>query len=131
MRKGKILSLIMLGAGILIGGCSISQKVLPAHDEVLRYPLPYDLTYLRAAEAVEKIPGWEIESTEKEKGVIVARNINYSSLADSDKSSITFWVKRVNAKETTVEIAPDSQHALGGDELLKNINRYVIREIKT
>ncbi len=131
MRKGKIHHLIILGLGVMIAGCGTAQKVLPVHDEVLRYPLPYDLAYLRTMEAAERVPGWEIESTEKEKGVIVARNINYSSWADADKHSVTFWVKRIGPKETSVEIAPQSQHAIGADELLKTIDRYLGREIKT
>ena len=123
------LGLMILGIGISLTACVSQNKVLPLHDEVLTFHLPYDLAYLPTVEALERVAGWELENTEKEKGLIIIRNINYSSPVDADKQSATFVVKRVGAKETSVELAPQSQRVLGGDQLLEQVSRYLDREL--
>lgn len=122
---------LMLSIAILFfAGCStVSETVLPANDEVLIYELPYDLVYLRAMEALEKVDGWDLEETEKEKGVIIARNNNYGSFADADLRSVKILVTRINRNQTSVELAKDSQHVAGGGDLLESISSYVAREI--
>ena len=127
MRYFKI-GLIVLCLGISAAACA-HNKVLPVHDEVLIYKLPFDLTYLRAEEALERVEGWELQMTEKEKGLIVIRNTNYSSFSDADKRNATFLVKRVGPKETSVELAPQSQSVLGGGDLLRKIAKYLDREL--
>ncbi|HLD56302.1 MAG TPA: hypothetical protein VJA00_01660, partial [Candidatus Omnitrophota bacterium] len=84
MRPFKLWSFLVLGLGISLVGCAVENKILPLHDEVLYVHAPYDVAYLRAIETLERVEGWELESTEKEKGIIVARNINFSSLVDAD-----------------------------------------------
>lgn len=129
MRPFKFFYVIMLGLGISLTGCAANTKVLPQHDEVLQFDLPYDLTYLRAMEAVERVEGWELQATEKEKGLLIVRNINYSSLDDADQRTATFVVKRVAARKTSVELAPYSQRVIGGDDLLERISQYLNREV--
>ena len=121
-----------LAAVILMTGCVLSkqaEKILPAHDEVLIYALPYDLVYLRTLEALENVDGWELEETEKEKGLIVARNVSFGNLSDADKRLATFYVTRINRNETSVALAKKSVHVLGGDTLLERISEFVSREI--
>ena len=130
--KPKIFSFFVIPVFLfLAAGCQSVQKspVYPANDEVLRYPLSYDLTYLRTLEAVASTPGWELDSTEKEKGIITVRNLNWTRLDDSDRRVIVFVVKSAGRSETTVEIAPQSRHILGGADMLKRVGDYVSREL--
>ena len=129
MRQTNRLGILMLSFGICIAGCTTAKKILPLHDEVLRFNLPYDLTYLRAAEALQRVAGWELESTEKEKGIILVRNINYSSFDDADKRIATVLIKHIGARETSVQLAPESQRILGGGTLLENISRIMDQEL--
>ena len=129
MRYFKFLNILILGFGIFFAGCATQNKVLPLHDEVISVHLPYDLTYLRTEEAIERVEGWELELTEKEKGVIVARNINFGTLDDADKRNVTFWVKRVGPRETSVQLAPQSQRIIGGGELLERVSQYLDHEL--
>lgn len=133
MKKANWLFFLFLPVFLFMAaGCQHSiQKsiVYPANDEILRYPLPYDLTFLRVLEAVSSIPGWDIEITEKEKGTITIRNLDWTALDDSDRRTLTFLVKNEGKNETTVEIAPESRHILGGADMLKKIQDYVSREL--
>lgn len=127
LRKKILLS--FLAVGLFVTGCAFREKVLPAHDEVLIYPLAFDLTYLRALEAVENIPNWELTETEKEKGIIRVRNTNFSRFGDADKREATIIVKRVGRRETSIEFAPESKRVVGGDKLLERIAQFVTREL--
>ena len=129
MRPFQLFSVLMLALGISFAGCAAGKKIFPLHDEVLKVHLPYDLTYLRTEEALERIPGWELEMTEKEKGVIVVRNINYSTWDDADKRNATFWLKRIGPRETSIQLAPESQRVLGGGDLLEQITHYLDNEL--
>src|SRR5262245_61847746 len=129
----KFFSFLFIPAFLIVAaGCQHSvQKsiVYPANDEVLRYDLPYDLTYLRVLEAIDSLSGWQLDTTEKEKGAITIRNLDWVRLDDSDRRYMTFLVKNAGPRETTVEIAPESRHILGGADMLKKIQQYVSREI--
>ena len=129
MSPFKFRNILVAALGICLAGCAAGNKVLPLHDEVLYFKLPYDLTYLRTGEALERVEGWELEQTEKEKGVIVIRNTNYSSWDDADKRSATFWLKRIGPKETSVQLAPQSQRILGAGMLLERVTQYLDREV--
>ncbi len=130
MRHFKFWNVLILGFGICLAGFAAQNKVLPPlHDEVLTFKLPYDLTYLRTEEALERVDGWELQLTEKEKGVIVVRNINYSAWDDADTRVATVWVKRIGAKETSVQLAPQSQRILGGGKLLERVSQYLDQEL--
>ena len=131
MKQQSFFSYFLITVIFLITGCQSIQKspVYPAYDEILLYQLPYDLTYLRALDALSTTPGWELDSTEKEKGIINVRNLNWTRLDDSDTRLITFFVRRASRSETSVQIAPQSQHTLGGGDLMKRINQYVSAEL--
>lgn len=113
-----------------LAGCATTKKVLPLHDEVLVYALPYDLTYLRTFEALDMQAGWLIDNTDKEKGMINIRNIDYARLDDSDKRKLSFLVKRVDRSHTSVQLAEDSQRTLCGGDLLKAVGEKLSAELK-
>ncbi|HOG24438.1 MAG: hypothetical protein BWY44_01129 [Candidatus Omnitrophica bacterium ADurb.Bin292] len=128
----RTIGMILTGAlfCFYFSGCATVEKMLPFHDEVLVYELPLDLTYLRTTEAMETLPGWVIESTDKEKGVIAARNVEYSRLDDSDTRTVTVLVKRVDRTHTSVTLAPESQRSLSGGDMLKAIDTMLSAELK-
>ncbi len=112
-------------------GCNVLQKnpVYPTHDEVLIFNLTYDLTYLRVLEAVDNVEGWDLEETDKEKGVIRVRNMNFSRLDDADTVLLTFLIKYMDNKHTSVQLAPESWNTQGAGELLKRIEQYLTVEL--
>ncbi len=112
-----------------LGGCSSTPKTLPVHDEVMIYTLPFDLTYLRTLEALESLPDWELEETEKEKGLIRVRNTDFMALTDNDTRLATILIKRLGRNQTSVSFAPHSQRVIGGDQLLERISHYLSREL--
>ncbi len=114
-----------------LAACNTVGKVLPPNDEVLVYPLSYDLTYLRTMEAVDGFKSWELEDTDKEKGLLSVRDTNYSRLDDSDKRVVKFEIRRVDRGTTSVSIAPESQKVFGGADLLKVIASALGREMKS
>ena len=121
----------VLFALITFSGCAGNPKVLPKHDDVLLYPLAYDLVYLRTIEALESVPKWEVDEMEKERGIIRVRNTDYQTPGDADQRVITFVLSRIGKRETSVQIDPDSQHVVGGDSLLTNITKFMKREMKS
>ncbi|MBI4115791.1 MAG: hypothetical protein HY447_04350 [Candidatus Omnitrophica bacterium] len=122
-------SLLLLGVFSLpLLGCS-RASFLPSHAEVLVYPLPLDIVYLRTLDAVQAHPEWELEETDKEKGVIVLRNMRYSSFADADMRTATLLVKRVGPKESSIQLDPKSVAVVGGDEILSIVKVYLSREV--
>jgi len=125
----KLVLILMLGWGLV--GCNTVGEVLPPNDEVLIFKLPYDLTYLRTMEALDGKGYWQLEETDKEKGIISVRDTNYSRLDDSDLRVITFWVKRVDRGTTSVAIEPKSQKVFGGQKLLDAIGEVLGRESKS
>ncbi len=124
---GPLFALLILAP--LAGCSSIRQEDIPAHTEVLLYTTPFDLTYLRTLEALENVDGWELEETEKEKGIIRVRNMKYSNLADADLRQATILITRIDRGQTSVQLAPYSQHVIGGADLMKRISQYVGREL--
>ncbi|MBI3317408.1 MAG: hypothetical protein HYZ85_05360 [Candidatus Omnitrophica bacterium] len=126
---------IIKGFGILIMAVLLSgclhwgKKIIPYHDEVLVYPLSYDLVYLRTVEAVDNVEGWELEDTVKEKGYINIRNVNYGRLDDSDMRLVTLIIKRVDRSMTTVELAPRNRITPGADKLLMRVSEFISREL--
>ena len=132
MSKSKILGIVVGCAVFFMTGCATklqNNKGLPKHDEVLIYKLPYDLTYLRTVEALEHANGWELEETEKEKGTITVRNLNYERLDDSDRRVATFVLKRLSRQETSIELAPESRQVVEGGKLFDKIAEFVSKEL--
>jgi hypothetical protein len=129
MKSLRILSWSFLLIGIVFAGCAGHKQLAAAHDEVLTYPLPYDLAFLRTMESLETLPDWELGETEKEKGTITVFNKNFSSFTDADQRMATVLVKRVNREETSLQLAPQSQRVIGGDKLMERIGKYLSREL--
>jgi hypothetical protein len=125
----KFVLILILGLGL--AGCNTVGEVLPPNDEVLVYKLPYDLTYLRTLEALNSVGTWQLEETDKERGMISVRDTNYSRLDDSDLRVITFVIKRVDLETTSVSIDPKSQKVFGGKKLLEVIGRALGCENKS
>jgi len=123
--------MLVLALGLMAAGCNTVGEVLPPNDEVLIYPLSYDLTYLRTMEALDGQGHWQLEETDKEKGLISVRDTNYSRLDDADLRTITFAIKRVDRGTTSVSIDPESQKVFGGAELMKAVGAALAREIKS
>ena len=122
---------LILVLALSFAGCNTVGKVLPPNDEVLIYKLPYDLTYLRTMETLDSRDHWQLDDTDKEKGIISVRDTNYSRLDDADLRVITFVVKRVDRETTSVSIDPDSQKVAGGAGLIKAVGAALAREIKS
>lgn len=130
MRLSLALFLFLALSGMTMSGCSSTKKaVLPVNDDILIYSLPFDLTYLRTMDALQNVPNWELEETEKEQGIIKVRNINYGAWNDADKRLIIVLIKSLDSNKTSVQLAPESQSILGGDDLLKQIAAALKREI--
>ncbi len=125
----KLFLVLILALGL--AGCNTVGEVLPPNDEVLVYKLPYDLTYLRTMDALNTIGTWQLEETDKERGIISVRDTNYSRLDDSDLRVISFVVKRVDRETTSVSIEPKSQKIFGGKKLLEAVAGALGREIKS
>lgn len=123
--------IFVLILGLAFVGCNTIGEVLPPNDEVLTYKLPYDLTYLRTLEVLNSVGGWQLEETDKERGLIVVRDMQYSRLDDSDLRVITFVVKRVDYETTSVSIDKKSQKVFGGKKFLEIIGAALGREVKT
>ena len=125
----KMLNVFLTGL-LLIGvwGCA-HDSVLPVHDEVLVFPLPYDLAFLRTLEAIQKHPDWDLDRTDKENGIIIIRNMRFSSYADADQRVATILVKRTDSRETSIEFDKKSQAVVGGDEILALIRQNLSREV--
>lgn len=109
-----------------LAGCSsMRQQSMPAYTEVLEFGCPFDLTYLKTFEALDSVTGWEIDETDKERGRIRVRNTEFSNLADKDKSTALFLIQRVGRSQTSVQLAPESQHVLEGAKLMKRIAEFL------
>jgi len=98
------------------------------YDEVLVYDRPYDYTFLRTLEALTSIPTWVLETTDKEKGLIVFRNTEYGHIWDRDKQTATFLVTRVSRTQTSVELDEDSQRVREGGKFLKRIDHFIAHD---
>ena len=125
-NKNNILAIIFL---LLFSfGCKREEAVLQPHDEVLVYSLPMDLAFLRVVEAAEVHPDWEPDWTDKEKGIIHLRNVRYSSFADADRREATLLVQHRGPEGITIQLDPQSQSVVGGDEILNLIRKALSEE---
>ena len=116
---------LVILAALAIAGCASSMKDFPKYDQVLVYDRPYDYTYLRTLEALNTFPGWVLEETDKVKGLIVLRNIEYGNLFDRDKWIARFRVKSLGRKKTSVELEPSSQQLTDGGKLLDRVDQIM------
>jgi hypothetical protein len=125
---GTLFSVIILSTS-LTACISHPKALLPVHDEVLVYQLPYDLTYLRTLDSLMGVPGWDLEVTDKENGLIRVRNVDYTGLDNSDQRVAEFILKRVNRSQTSIELSKKSQQVLGAGDLIKAISAQLNREV--
>lgn len=132
MRLDRFFVVLTLIAGVAFSGCAglRNKPLFPVHDEVLVYPLAYDLTYLRTLEALMTVPGWDLEITDKENGTIQMRNIDYTGLDNSDQRAATFVLKRMGQSETSIELDRNSQQVIGAGDLIKAISSQLNREVQ-
>lgn len=117
--------LIVLSAMLFVSSSCSSLKDFPAYDQVLIYDRPYDYTYLRTVEALNTFSDWTLEETDKNKGLIVMRNTQYSHLFDRDKLVARFTVKSLGRRQTSVALEPSSQRLEQGGVLLKRIDHVM------
>ncbi len=126
-----LITIFALAMGLQACAAMHRNPLLPVHDEVLVYQLPFDVAYLRALDALQNVQDWQLEYTEKEKGLIQVRNINYSGLDDADKRVVTFLIKKgADRGQTTVELAKESQQVLGAEVLIKAVSHSLEREVQ-
>ena len=111
---------IVLIMGVLCGCRIYDEGVI--HDELFTYDLAYDKAYLKVLEAVDTSSEWDLISTDERKGVIIVQPSNYMR-----DDRVTILLTRVERRKTSVELAPDSQHIKGVEELLKTIDQHLMR----
>jgi len=128
MKQTPILLVIVSLFSLTGLGCGRDTSFV-THDEVLVYPLPLDVTYLRTLEAIDAHPDWDLNWTDKEKGLISIYNARFSSYADADERYATLVVKRVSNQESSVQLDPKSVAVVDGDEILALIKKYLTQEI--
>lgn len=117
----------ILSLGIGFSSCA-RDSILPVHDEVLTFSIPYDRAFLRTMEAVETHPHWDLEMTDKENGILRIRNYRYTSYADADQRIGTLEIKRLGPRKVSIAFDKDSRAVVGGDEVLKLIKQNLSRE---
>lgn len=131
MKKVFIPLMVLFFLSLAGGGCRTTSSVVKVdHKEVLDFPLPFDLVYLRTIEAINEDPDWELDFTDKEKGYIVLHNQNFSSFDDADLRTAKLIVKRLAYQRTTVELAPESRGVSGGDTILGLIKKHLTFEVE-
>ena len=108
----------------ILAGCA-SVKDAPKYDQVLVYDEPFDYTFLKTMEALNTVKGWTLEETDKNKGIIILRNTEYSHLFDHDKWLVRFNLVSLGRKKTSVSIDPASQYNVKGGELLDRIDEII------
>ncbi len=129
MKKIAKLLIVLPFLAWMGSGCASNKSILPLHDEVLTYSLPFDLTYLRTIEAIQQHKDWDLDWTDREKGLISIRNMRFNSWADADKRQAFVVVKAVNKNETAVYFDSASQAVVGGEEILSLIRDQLSREV--
>jgi len=123
---GFILTLVFFSGCFTSWNLRKNDKDYPRYDKVLVYDRPFDVTFLRTVEALNNMPGWVLEETDKEKGIIVLRNREYGHIFDKDKRSARLILKYVNRKQTSIELDEPSQRLDEGGELLERIDQMMI-----
>ncbi len=124
MKRASSLFILSLVLVAVLSSCA-SVKEYPKFDQVLVYEKPFDFTFLRTLEALNSVPGWALEETDKNKGFITLRNTEYGNLFDRDKWVVKFNVVSLGRKKTSVAIDPLSQRNVKGGDLLKRIDDFM------
>ena len=124
--KAKILTCFFAVA--LFAGCV--HQPLVKHDQTLLYNRPFDYTYDEVIDAASSVHPWQLASTTRSMGEIVLLNEQYWDTLDTDKRTARILVKRVSRRQTSVQLAPESQNVIGVGEILKKIDQ-VLGQYKT
>lgn len=109
-------------AVFMLVGCA-HHTPYPKNDVVLTYNRPFDYTYLGVLTAIESLTDWKLGYTEKNNGLIVLQNQKYWDFFDSDKREAVIQVRRVDAKRTSVQLAPESQRVVDGKLITDAIDK--------
>ena len=119
-----VLLVVSMTAGCLTTGSGL-KKEDPPFDRTIVFDRPFDVTFLKTMEALNTFPDWLLQETNKEAGLIILRNQQYGHLFDRDKGIARFAIKRVNRKQTSVELDPSSQDMGKGKVLLDKIKEVM------
>jgi len=114
--KGLLTCVLLL---VVLCGCRTFETDLVIHDELFTYDMPYDVTYLRVLDAIDRNNDWVVDQTDKANGKIRVRPENYRR-----NDNATLLVGRLERRKTSVELAPQSQQIRGIEGLLKDIDKY-------
>ena len=118
-NKYGLLFVTLLVMSVVCGCRTFDEKVV--HDELFTYESAYDVAFLKVMEAVNIAPGWQLVGTDKEAGTVIALNKAFTR-----DDTATILVKRISRKQTSVELAPESQEIRGAEDLLKSIDKAFI-----
>ncbi len=124
--KRNILGFVLAALVVLIVGC-VHQPLGVKHKEVLIYDQAFDYTYDGVIKALNSAYPWQLSTTDKSRGTIEAFNQKYWDTLDADKRTATILVKRISRKQTSVELALESQTVVGVGDLLKAIDSVLGR----
>jgi hypothetical protein len=118
-----------LTLSVLLFGCQTLEVKPTLHDEVLMFNRAYDYTFLRTMEALMTFPTWILEVTDKEAGLIIIRNTEYSHMFDRDFQTLRFQVNRVSRTKTSVQLVGESQEMEMGPQFLERIDSMVVERM--
>lgn len=115
----------------IMAGCANSEKCFfkklcpvaysEVHDEVFTYDLTKDVAFSNAMKAVDSVDLWSFESTNYREGLIMARQRGVlGELA-------VIVIQEITPQRVTVELARNSQRIKGVEELLKAIDRELMK----
>ena len=105
-------------------GCAGAEERL-SYDKVHVYERPFDFTFLKTIQAVNNFENWILEETDKEKGILVFRNIEYGHLFDRDKQVARFVISRVGSDKTSVMLDPTTRKFEEAPEMFERIDSFV------
>ncbi len=126
LSVGLLVFVLMASAGcasLKKCGAKCDEKVV--YDQVLTYDKPYDYVYMKTLFALNDYPNWLLDETDKEKGIIVLRDIQFGHMFDRDKWLVRVSIKRINIKETSVSLTPETQECPEGGKILDRIDQVM------
>ena len=126
-KKILLLSVVLLlvfsmSACQTLSNLGLSKQSSIVHDELFTYDVSYDRAYLRVIEAAELVPAWILSGTDQRAGTITLRSTGFSNDAE-----VTVIIKRISKEQTSIELAPDSQRVKGVEDILKAIDKLLLK----
>lgn len=122
--------LVGLVVNFSVLGCAVRDQVITPYEETLYYELAYDLAYLRTLEAVQEVDGWQLDVTDKERGIIRVQNTQFGRLDDADNRRVELVLKREGSRLTSLSVSPETQHVVGTEEFMKKVNDFIAPSLK-